>query len=640
MRTSCHLGVAIYLLLLHPAAVAGSPLVTGNGFGFAVVSPEQMMVSKFYAHPYRFVRPDERNPLSEGIETTNFISKLSWGAAEAEGVSAEYVDETQVIRVRSRAGQGVFFMPFGLNLPALIVSWEPSATSSVKMGLSLEWSHPVTARKTLRLPDGEVRFLRFEGVEESLLVVPLSPKKPSLSGARSELDGRWAWAFISVEKGSDVRGAAREFMRWRAGLEPTVLVQREIAEVERWRVHPPAAIGAQEGRLWRQSEVVLRMAQSREPNRPARYNHGLIVAALPEGLWCTAWVRDMAYATVALAAMGHRDEARAALLAYFDAQPTGKMREQTKVAEYQVSVVRYFGDGSEEPFFTMEGATNIEFDNWGLVLWALGEYMSRYDDLELLKTVTHRGVLYESARDYVVKPLLANLEPHGPGVIVASDTSIWEERQKDAKHFAFSSAAAIAGLHSFGKVAQRMSDEHMQTEIAEKLALLDKGFNAAFVREGHLRGTLEDGIKNDVDGAILAAINLGAIADLGLVSDMVERMEYLKVRSGGYRRVRSVLTDPAIFEYWYERQEFLFVDFSLIQALRSLGKNGEADSLFRRIVQKAAEDHNLVPEMYVAESCDLFPGEIGAPTGARPMVGYGAGAYILDALAHRKVEAR
>ena len=55
---------------------------------------------------------------------------------------------------------------------------------------------------------------------------------------------------------------------------------------------------------------MLRMAQSREPNRPGRYGNGLIIASLPDGVWFTPWVRDMAYATVALALMGHRDEAR------------------------------------------------------------------------------------------------------------------------------------------------------------------------------------------------------------------------------------------------------------------------------------------------------------------------------------------
>ena len=153
--------------------------------------------------------------------------------------------------------------------------------------------------------------------------------------------------------------------------------------------------------------------------------------------------------------MGHREEARAALLAYFNAQPTGKMRAQTRGADYQVSVVRYFGDGAEEPFFTHEGSTNIEFDDWGEVLWVLGEYLRKYDEPELLSRTTYRGRMYESARDFVVKPLLANMDKYDDGLIVAADTSIWEERQKDKKHFAFSTAMAIVGLREFAAVAQR-----------------------------------------------------------------------------------------------------------------------------------------------------------------------------------------
>jgi GH15 family glucan-1,4-alpha-glucosidase len=145
-------------------------------------------------------------------------------------------------------------------------------------------------------------------------------------------------------------------------------------------------------------------------------------------------------------------------------------------------------------------------------------------------------------------------------------------------------------------------------------------------------------VKNDVDGALLAVINFGIITGPVIVVDTVERMELLKVASGGYRRVRSVLTDPSIFEYWYERQEFLCVDFSLGETYRHLGRNGEADAILKRIVDKAAADHNLIPEMYVAESCRLFPGELGDPTGALPMVGYGAGAYILQVLEQAELE--
>ena len=51
-----------------------------------------------------------------------------------------------------------------------------------------------------------------------------------------------------------------------------------------------------------------------------------------------------------------------------------------------------------------------------------------------------------------------------------------------------------------------------------------------------------------------------------------------------------------------------------------------------RIVDKAANDHDFVPEMYVALDCPLFHGAVGDPTGAIPMVGYGAGVFILHVL--------
>jgi GH15 family glucan-1,4-alpha-glucosidase len=65
---------------------------------------------------------------------------------------------------------------------------------------------------------------------------------------------------------------------------------------------------------------------------------------------------------------------------------------------------------------------------------------------------------------------------------------------------------------------------------------------------------------------------------------------------------------------------------------RRLGLNAEADAMLIRIVDKARADHNIIPEMYVAVPCELFPGRIGDPTGAMPMVGYGAGTFVLHLL--------
>jgi len=645
------MSIARYLASIFSAALltslpaAASHLVTGNGFGFAVVSPDTGTVNKFYAHPYSFVRPDPKNPLSEGIETANFIKQLGWSSLNPTssseqspaGASAEYVKDSHVIHTRTKDGEGLVFMPFGLEQDALIVSWEPAPSDARSDGLYVEWSRPVIQQKQVTTFGVEMSLLKFNGIDESLLLIPLGAKRAEPTNPRQSLSSSRAWALISLENASDVQQTASDFLRWRAGLAPQALAQREIAELEQWRVEPAVQFTSENERhLWRQSEVMLRMAQSREPNRADRHGNGLIVACLPDGVYFTPWVRDMAYAVVALARMGHQSEARAGLLAYFNAQPTGKMRAQTAGADYQVSVVRYFGDGSEEPFFTQEGAINIEFDDWGLALWVLGQYQQKYKDPSLLNIPTYRGPLYRSAKDYIVKPLLRNLENYGDGQIVAADTSIWEEHQKDKKHFAFSTAMAIVGLENFAQVAHRAGDEAARTEILNQVALLKKGFNAAFIRDGHLHGTLEPGDKNDIDGALLAIINFGVVTDPAIIRDTVARMDLLKVSSGGYKRVRSNYTDPAIFEFWYEKEEFLFVDFSLAEVDRRLGSATESNTLLKRIVDKSAADHNIIPEMYVAVPCQLFPGNIGDPTGALPMVGYGPGEYIQYLLGREK----
>jgi len=622
--------------LMASLPAAASHMVTGNGFGFAVVVPETGTVSKFYAHPYCYTRHDPHNPLNEGIETANFIKQLGWSGVSSQGTSTEYADDSQIIHSRGSNGEGTFFMPFGLQHAALVIDWE-SSSENTQDGWYVKWNRPIKSQKAERLFGIQFQQLKFDGIQESLLLIPLDHQQAISVKPGQDLAGSRAWALVSLEDDSELEATIRAFNRWRAELSPRDLAKREIAEVEKWRVKPTVHFKDEDERhLWRQSEILLRMAQSREPNRPGRYSNGLIVAALPDGLWFTPWVRDMSYATLAFARMGHRDEARAALLGYFNAQPTGLMRADTRDADYQVSVVRYFGDGSEEPFFTGEGTPNIEFDDWGLVLWVLGEYEKQYHDTSLLSTPTYRGGLYESARDFVVKPLLANLDPIGRGSIVSADTSIWEEHQKDKKHFAFSTAMAIVGLKNFAEVAHSAGDEASRTKVVNQIALLQQGFNAAFIRDGKLHGTMEPEEKNDIDGALLPIINLGVVTDPVVILDTIERMELLKVASGGYRRVRSNYTDPAIFEYWYERQEFLFVDFSLAELYRRLGRNADADAIFKRIVTKASADHNLVPEMYVALPCQLFPGEIGDPTGALPIVGYGSGAYILHILDREK----
>jgi hypothetical protein len=197
--------------ILTSLPAAASHLVTGNGFGFAVVSPESSTVTKFYAHPYSFVRPEANKPLSEGVETTNFIKLLAWGGEAAQGASAEYVEDSHVVQVHSNQGEGLVFMPFGLRRATLVISWDPRSPDARQGGWHTEWSHPISSQRAVRLFGREVQLLKFDGVQESLLLIPLGQKRIVPAQSQQVLEGRLGWALISLESDNDLEPAVREF---------------------------------------------------------------------------------------------------------------------------------------------------------------------------------------------------------------------------------------------------------------------------------------------------------------------------------------------------------------------------------------------------------------------------------------------
>ena len=131
---------------------------------------------------------------------------------------------------------------------------------------------------------GRCRLLKFDGVQELLLLIPLGQNWVMPAQSQQVLSGRLGWALISLESDNELEPAVREFNHWQGTLSAQALAKREIAELEQWRVKPAVRFASEEERhLWRQSEVMLRIAQSREPNRPDRKSNGLIVASLPDG---------------------------------------------------------------------------------------------------------------------------------------------------------------------------------------------------------------------------------------------------------------------------------------------------------------------------------------------------------------------
>ena len=50
------------------------------------------------------------------------------------------------------------------------------------------------------------------------------------------------------------------------------------------------------------------------------------------------------------------------------------------------------------------------------------------------------------------------------------------------------------------------------------------------------------------------------------------------------------------------------------------------------MVDKACIDNGQIPELYVSVPDTECKGEVGDPSGAIPMVGFGAGAYVITLL--------
>ena len=593
-------------------AATTKALVTGNGFGFAVFTPESTSLSKFYTHPYKFERPIHEDPYGDGVPTPSFIKNLSWADAPVSEkiLEAEYLNQSQVISVQTKTSQQFYFMPFGLEQNVLILSNQRQDRSGTSVNLKIEWEHPVRSDQKIKLGKELFRLVSFKDFKESLLFVALKP-------------GTWALVSVENPNSAELKKVIGQIKTWQNNLTTNELVQREVSEIEAWRATAKnIKFHSQiEQNLWRQSEVILRMGQSREPNRTGRLNHGLIIASLPLGEWSVAWVRDMAYATVALIRMGHQQEAKWALEAYFNARPIGRMRSSLKNFPYQIPVVRYFGDGSEETNFSGEHAPNIELDNWGLVLWVLSEYTEKFQDFSILNLPTYRGSIYQNARDYIVRPLIHNLDPFQGGLVVAQDTSIWEANAGEEQHFAFTTFAAINGLKRFTQLAVQQGDQKTLLEVKNKVLLLEKGYRASFVRDGFVHGTLEENYKNEIDSAVLEAINWGVENDPAVIRKTLDEMEFLRMPSGGYRRVRG--------ETNYERQEFLYCNFNRARIDLRLGTPQQTESLIQNMVQSSSQNHNYIPEMMVSEINDEYPGNIGDPAGSSPMVGYGAGIFTI-----------
>ncbi len=125
--------------------------------------------------------------------------------------------------------------------------------------------------------------------------------------------------------------------------------------------------------------------------------------------------------------------------------------------------------------------------------------------------------------------------------------------------------------------------------------------------------------KEYYDGGSFEVFASGAVVDsLRFVRHMAAFEPVLRVPDPmrGYIRIKS--------PDWYECQEWLFLDTRIADAYLRYGRTAEARHLLDWITAQASFNDNQIPEMFGYEHATY--------EGAIPMVGFGAGTYVLAML--------
>jgi len=447
---------------------------------------------------------------------------------------------------------------------------------------------------------GDNRVAGFQGPDETL-----EPGETAWFGVVSAFD---TYKDLTALK-QDVVGAFN-------GLDAQQALAAAKAEWAAWRKPAPVDLSAAERMVYRTAEAVLRMGQVWETTDKSK---GQILASLPPGMWATSWPRDMAYSIAALVRSGHFDEARAALEFMLLADANGyKTFEHngTQVgvgADYRISVCRYFGRGQEESDWNADGP-NVEFDGFGLFLWVLGEYVQASGDTTIVDT--HWATIRDEVAD-----VLVGLQA-GNGMI-RPDSSIWEVHWNGRqKQYTYTSLAAAIGLCQ----ASRIADAKGATTEATGWALAAQDIVKAIplnAMDGDFVAQSVEELAGDsgyVDAAVIEAFNWNLMDPTGAAAAATTNglLTDLAVPSG----IGLARNDDG---GWYDSSEWILIDLRVSRALRALGgetATARADQLLAWVTAQARANMGLIAELHTREGADY--------DGAVPMVGFGAGAYLME----------
>jgi hypothetical protein len=424
---------------------------------------------------------------------------------------------------------------------------------------------------------------------------------------------------------ADTRSVSDILSLWTAfaqGKDAKQLHDDAISEMEGWRkTTAPSGLSAVERKLWRQSEVILRMGQIRER---ARKNDGMILASLPPGEWHTGWVRDATYAVNALALTGHVDEARRAVEFFLGADSGFFSAGNYLGRSYRIGVCRYFGDGLEEGDFNQDGP-NIETDGWGLVLWAARLVLDQSCDKGWLDTLTWKGDTVFAALTQIAQ----NIEALQTSNLPNPDTSIWEVHWDRRQVFSYTAATWIRGLFDFAAIAGYYGRSDLADKYRTMAAAMLTQAKTSLVNQPTQSFASHLGVAGSdvhVDGSTMAFLDFGLVPPSdALYTGTMSSYSRLLTGFGGYRRLEPQLSlTGGGTAGTYDLSEWILLDLRIGDAWRRAGNASQADQLLGKVTSSAAVNDFLIPELYDPNS--------GSYTGVVPMVGYGAGAWMVSQL--------
>jgi len=416
----------------------------------------------------------------------------------------------------------------------------------------------------------------------------------------------WAGWFSVLDPGGDAQSSVDSVRTFIGSKTPSQLLSAETSGWQSWLAAAPSGASALESALFSQSQAMLRMAQVSASDA----SDGQILAAIAPGQWNITWVRDMAYSTVALARTGHAAEAKRAIQFQLGAN-VGSYQSYVG-SPYQISVVRYYGDGDEWSDSDVNGP-NVEFDGFGLFLWALDTYVVQSGDTSSLST------WWPTVKPKVADVLVSLQESSG---LIAPDSSIWEVHWNgQQKHFAYTTIAAARGLCAAADLATKAGDT---ASAATYLAAGQKARDAILSLRApdatiaQSSETLQQG-TGWLDAAAIEALGMGLV-------DPHKHTAHATVAA-----IQSGLVPPSGRGFFrdqgggaYDSAEWIFVDMRVGRMLEATGQPQASADLLAWNVAQASDNFGILSELHDPLTADY--------AGAAPMVGFGAGAYVLSLL--------